>query len=62
MKIRIIDLDQEINAMYGKTENFIKKTKTSYNNTVSAISYESNNYAYSAKKKWREIYVMKFPE
>lgn len=48
--------------MYGKTENFIKKTKTSYNNTVSAISYESNNYAYSAKKKWREIYVMKFPE
>lgn len=45
-----------------KTENFQSKAKIAYDNALSAITYESNNNAYSSKKKWREIYGTKFPE
>lgn len=45
-----------------KTGNFQSKAKTAYENALSAIEYESNNKAYSAKQKWREIYGTKFPE
>ena len=41
MKIRLTGLHQEVSAMYGKTESFIQKAKTAYNNAVSAISYET---------------------
>lgn len=45
-----------------KTGNFQSKAKTAYENALSAIEYENNNKAYSAKQKWREIYGTKFPE
>src|SRR5699024_9431676 len=45
-----------------KNGNFQTKAKTAYDNALTAISYESNNYSYSAKQKWREIYGTKFPE
>lgn len=61
MKIRVIGLHQEVNVMYGK-RRVSYKSKTAYNNAVSAISYENSNCSYSAKQKWREIYGTKFPE
>lgn len=45
-----------------KSDNFQSKANTAYNNALTAISYESNNQTYSAKKKWRDIYGTKFPE
>lgn len=45
-----------------KNGNFQTKAKTAYDNALTAISYESNNWSYSAKQKWREIYGTKFPE
>lgn len=45
-----------------KTGNFQSKAKVAYDNALIAISYESDNYPYLAKQKWREIYGTKFPE
>ncbi len=45
-----------------KNGDFHKKAKDAYNNAVSAILYETENYSYSSKQKWREIYGTKFPE
>lgn len=50
------------NRYVCKSGNFQSKAKTAYDNAVAAISYESDNKAYSAKQKWREIYGTKFPD
>lgn len=42
--------------------NFKHKAKTAHDLACEAISYESNQYYYSAKSKWREIYGKKFPD
>lgn len=45
-----------------KNGDFHAKAKKAYNNAITAISFESDGYSYSAKQKWREIYGTKFPE
>lgn len=40
---------------------FEAKAEKSYKIACEAIQYQSGNYEYSARKKWREVYGTKFP-
>lgn len=42
--------------------NFHNKAKQAYNKSLEAIEYELNDYHYSAKLLWRDIFGSKFPD
>lgn len=44
-----------------ESRNFQSKASNAYNLSLEAIQNETNDYLYSAKQKWREIYGSKFP-
>ena len=45
-----------------RTGDFKYKANQAYNKSLEAIDKESNDYHYSAKAAWREIFGNKFPE
>lgn len=49
------------NRYVWRKGNFQNKAKQAYNKSLEAIKYESEDYHYSAKSSWREIFGSKFP-
>ncbi|WP_100612669.1 SMODS domain-containing nucleotidyltransferase [Confluentibacter lentus] len=43
-------------------DNFRYKATVAYNKSLEAIQQETDNFTWSAKQKWREIYGNRFPE
>lgn len=43
-------------------DNFRYKATVAYNKSLEAIKQETDNFTWSAKQKWREIYGNRFPE
>jgi len=64
------DLDKEndywlapgSNKRVYKSGNFQYKASSAYNLSLKAIEYQSQEYWYSAKSKWREIYGTRYPQ
>lgn len=44
------------------SDNFRYKATIAYNKSLEAIKLQTDNYEWSAKQKWREIYGYRFPD
>jgi len=49
------------NQLIKNTQNFRYKATLAYNISLDAIQLEANNYPWSSKQKWKDIYGYRFP-
>lgn len=49
------------NQLIVNTQNFRYKATIAYNISLEAIQLESDNYSWSSKQKWKDIYGHRFP-